>query len=372
MIEKENEYEIDEFLGENKYSSDNDEKQNYAKKRAMLKTTKIVKQTWSIQEMFQKYKNHKLDLDPNYQRNLVWGMDKKVSFIESLFMGIIIPPIYVVEIPGENILDENKYEIVDGKQRVNTIIAFLQGKLKLPERYLEYYGDLFADKTFSEISNDEKYSQFTKTLLSSVLDFYVITANSPEFTKYDIFSRLNRGAAPLRVDEIRKAIYRSPVLEQIEKYVEANKNTDIYNKIFTKNDIKHYKDYGRFYRSIAFYLQTNIDDGCVLEYNSRPRDMINAVLKSIQSSKDKIITDEQVQKIIYLTISLKEKFYKNDKNDFLIDALIPFEMQDNIDSIDYDSILNDKTFHDSLKLSPGTTKNVDDRVKIVKKYVEYR
>ena len=35
-------------------------------------------------------------------------------------MGIIIPPVYVVEIPGDNILEENTYEVVDGKQRFLT------------------------------------------------------------------------------------------------------------------------------------------------------------------------------------------------------------------------------------------------------------
>ena len=61
-------------------------------KRALLKKTKIVKQTWSILEIYDKIQTSKLVLDPTYQRNVVWKMDKKVSFIESLYMGIIIPP----------------------------------------------------------------------------------------------------------------------------------------------------------------------------------------------------------------------------------------------------------------------------------------
>ena len=82
-------------------------------KRALLKKTKIVKQTWSIFEIYDKIQTKKLILDPTYQRNIVWKMDKKVSFIESLYMGIIIPPIYVVEIPGENLLKGASYEVVD-------------------------------------------------------------------------------------------------------------------------------------------------------------------------------------------------------------------------------------------------------------------
>ena len=74
-------------------------------KRELLKKTKIVKQTWSIQEIYQKIKSMRLKLSPDYQRNEIWQNDKNTAFIESLYMGIIVPPIYVVEIPGADILD---------------------------------------------------------------------------------------------------------------------------------------------------------------------------------------------------------------------------------------------------------------------------
>ena len=74
-------------------------------------------------------------------------------------------------------------------------------------------------------------------MLSSMLDIYVITANSPEFTKYDIFSRLNKGAEK-PVNEIRKAIYRSETLKIIENYVNEHVNDLQYQMVFTTNDIK--------------------------------------------------------------------------------------------------------------------------------------
>ena len=71
-------------------------------KRKLLEKTKITKQTWSIVEIFQKIKDGKLIVDTDYQRNAIWDADKKTAFVESLFMEIMIPPIYVVEIPGED------------------------------------------------------------------------------------------------------------------------------------------------------------------------------------------------------------------------------------------------------------------------------
>ena len=48
-----------------------------------------------------------MKLSPDYQRNEIWQNDKNTAFIESLYMGIIVPPIYVVEIPGADILEDS-------------------------------------------------------------------------------------------------------------------------------------------------------------------------------------------------------------------------------------------------------------------------
>lgn len=121
-------------------------------------------------------------------------------------------------------------------------------------------------------------------MLSSILDIYVITANSPEFTKYDIFARLNRGAEKLKVNEIRRAIYKSKVTVWITDFVDEQlaTNTEYYESIFSENDIKRYEDYGRLYRTLAFYLRSDTEESLVKGYNSRPRDMINNVLQEIQ------------------------------------------------------------------------------------------
>ena len=263
LVSTENEQREDEFLqlAENTEVEQGQKEvveNEFVEKRNLLLKTKIVRQTWSIAEIYQKIKDEKLILDPDYQRRAIWGNDKKTAFIESLYMEIMIPPIYVVEIPGEDILDETKYEVVDGKQRLTAIMDFIKGTLRLSERNLEYYADIFGGKSFSEIREIEP--EKTSQMLSSILDIYVITANSPEFTKYDIFARLNRGAEKLKVNEIRRAIYKSKVTGWITDFVDEQQknNKEFYLSVFTTNDIKRYEDYGRLYKSLAFYLKSNI------------------------------------------------------------------------------------------------------------------
>lgn len=358
-------------LAENEYVEDEKNVPNeFENKRMLLKKTKIVKQTWSILEIFQKIKDKKLILDPNYQRREIWKDDKKTAFIESLYMEIMIPPIYVVEIPGDDLLSENKYEVVDGKQRLTAILDFINGKLVLAEKSLEYYKDIFGGKTFLEIKEID--SEQTTQMLSSVLDIYVITANSPEFTKYDIFARLNKGAEKLKVNEIRRAIYRSDVTNTIEEFINDRvaQGADSvlkqqYEKLFTENDIKRFEDYGRFYRSLAFYIQSDLSNSIVQSYNSRPRDMINMVLQKIQKGEEKI-DQEKVKSILQATIELLDKLYDNPNKDYLVDACIPFVVTDKEKLYNkLDSIVSDDEISKTFEKSSPTTSNVNKRLERV-------
>ena len=333
--------EVENQLAENAYVEE-EIPSSSEERRKLLEKTKIVKQTWSILEIYQKVQNKKLVLDPDYQRNPIWKPDKKTAFIESLYMGILIPPIYVVEIPGESVLDGATYEVVDGKQRLTTILDFIANKFFLNSKALEYYTDWFSNKKFAQIQAE--YSELTNTMLSSVLDIYVITANSPEFTKYDIFSRLNKGSEPLKVNEIRKAIYQSRVLKIVNDFVQGNLSNSAYNIIFSKNDIKRFEDFGRFFRSIAFYVRANVEKDIVEGYNSRPREMINNVLSDLQR-KNICIDDDKVKEILNTTLQLCLMFKDQPNASHIVDACIYFatENLDKFKSI-ADTIVNDEVF----------------------------
>ena len=342
-------------------------------KRMMLETTKIVKQTWSITEIYQKIKSGDLILDPDYQRNEVWHISKQVSFIESLFMEIMIPPIYVVEVPSGDVLERKKYEVVDGKQRLSTINRFVKNELKLDRKYLEYYGDLYHGKSFNDLY--EHYSEKVNQVLSSILDIYVITSNSPAETKYDIFARLNKGAEPLKVNEIRKAIYHSKVTDIIDTFIkeklgDGDNISDSYLELFTKNDVKHFNDYGRFYRSIAFYYNTDLENCIVRGYNSRPKEMIDTLLQECQVNAERFKETEIIQ-VLERTISLLQIFKDNPNREYLIDACIPFSLTKWTDLTPLVSeINNNNDLNKTFEKSKATTSNVNKRVEIISQLLE--
>ena len=341
------------------------------KKRELLEKTKISKQTWSILEIRKKINDKILILDPVYQRGKVWKKDKQTAFIESLYMGIVVPPIYVVEILGNDFLDEIKYEVVDGKQRLTSIDEYINDKLKLDSKSLEYYSDWFGNKKFSDVK--EEYNEIVKSMLSQVLDVYVITANSPEFTKYDIFSRLNKGAVQLSVNEIRRAIYRSDLLDYIDKYVAKHQNDLIYKEIFSEKMMERYEDYGTFYRAIASYVNTDLESGILKNYKSRPREMINSVLEKYKEKNEEVLLkDEVIEKILDKTIYLLKEF-SEERSTYYLDACIrcAVDFDDKFNDELIKIIKSDKKIQNTFIKSPSTTKNVNDRIKRIMELVTH-
>ena len=343
----------------------------YKIKREELNRTKIAKQTWSVREIINKIKSGFLDLDPDYQRNVVWPIEKKVAFIESLLMGIVVPPLYFVEVPGDGPLEPTKYEVVDGKQRLNSIATFVNNNLKLLKKHLEYFGDIYSDQTFTELS--AVYPDEMEEFASQTLDIYVITASSPDFTKYDIFSRLNKGSDPLRVNEIRKAVYHSELIDIVEQFVtyQLEHNQEVYKKLFSNARIKRYEDYGIFYKAIAFYVSTNETEYKIDGYNSRPRELINNVLSSFQKptgikQSNRSIEDYPIEAILEKTINILEYFDDTSNAPYYLECCIKLAVDNEDKFIEKrEKIKEDEEILSTFIKSKATTTNVDKRVERV-------
>ena len=155
-------------------------------------------------------------------------------------------------------------------------------------------------------------------------------------------------------------------LKIIENYVNEHVEDSQYKMVFTTNDIKRYEDYGRFYRSIAFFVRTNPEKNCVERYNSRPREMINDVLYDIQQ-RNIIMDPENVLSIIQQTIQLLIRFKENSNKQYLIDACIHYAVLNPQKVMELaNAIETDDVILESLEKSPQTTTNVNNRAKRVR------
>lgn len=80
--------------------------------------------SFSINEFIGMYESGEININPAFQRTFRWGPEQQSNLIESLLIGVPLPPIFVYE------NSDGTWELIDGLQRSSTIIKFF-GKLKV-------------------------------------------------------------------------------------------------------------------------------------------------------------------------------------------------------------------------------------------------
>ena len=194
--------------------------------------TKVV----SIESVFSEVKVKRTQYAPPYQRNYVWDGEKATSFLESILIGTEIPPLIFFRSKGG-------VEIIDGRQRYETILKFLNGELRLSKSGLKKLDSLNIDKkTFGSLP-DELKNDFRETKLR-VIEFSFashdgITQADEDSVKQEIFKRYNSGITPLKEIEIDRAIYFDDDLNSFfkEKLQEEGFH-DQFNRLFKYEEKK--------------------------------------------------------------------------------------------------------------------------------------
>jgi hypothetical protein len=157
----------------------------------------------SIGELTNLYKEGELIIRPEFQRFFRWNEDQKSRLIESLLLGIPLPSIFVAQQQG------GKWELVDGLQRVSTILQ-LQGVLKdspplqlLPTKYLPALdGKVWEDSDPAKSLSEAQRLDIKR----SKIDVKIIKRESSRQTKFDLFQRLNSYGTTANAQEVRSAL----------------------------------------------------------------------------------------------------------------------------------------------------------------------
>lgn len=124
---------------------------------------------WKTKDIIAEVESGKIDLDTEYQREMIWAKDKKSLLIDSILHDIDIPKIYLAFFPKDN-----HYECIDGKQRIASILEFYDKKLKTSSG--EYITELRDDKDFFDY-------EFSVSIITNPRDEDIST----------LFYRLNLG-----------------------------------------------------------------------------------------------------------------------------------------------------------------------------------
>lgn len=162
----------------------------------------------SVGELASLYKDAEIDIHPEFQRYFRWSIEQKSKLIESLLLGIPIPPIFVSQ------TEKGNWDVIDGLQRLSTIFQLL-GVLKKNKDTLESPLTLTKTKYLTclegkrwEDDDDEKTLPDSAKLVikRSRIDIKIVLNKSDATSKYELFQRLNTGGSLATDQEVRNCI----------------------------------------------------------------------------------------------------------------------------------------------------------------------
>ncbi|WP_324260334.1 DUF262 domain-containing protein [Altererythrobacter sp. H2] len=215
----------------------------------------------------------RLELQPDFQRREVWAQSAKIMLIDSILSDIPLPKIFLAKtIKGGSV----HRVVIDGQQRISTILAFLRDEFHLESPYI----GPFLGKRFSDFNEDE-----TDKFLRYRIDFN--EADNPSDREVrDVYMRVNKYTVPLTRQELRRADYPGDFLDVAEELSVAEFFEDA--GVFTATDRRRYAD-AEYVSEILAALIGGIQDkkdtldDFYITHTSWPADDRKAIIKRFKA-----------------------------------------------------------------------------------------
>ncbi len=307
---------------------------------------------------------------PEFQREFVWTIKQSSLLIESFLLGLPVPPVFFY------IDDENKNLVIDGQQRIISVVFFfegyfgfenLQGKRQVFRLKGLSENSPYHEKIFSELSESDQ-----RKLKNTVLRAINIRQLSPKGQKtsiYHIFERLNTGGTPLKPQEIRNCVFRGGFV-QILRELNENKK---WRLILGKNTLdKHQRDVELVLR--LFSLSKRVKD-----YEKPMKEfMNNAMEKNRSGTSDRVRVFREVfpktAQLISDNLGAKPFHIRGPINTSVLDSVF-CTLMDNINKIPsnlferYKGLLSDSSFLETTYAATTDANIIRSRFEIAKSYL---
>lgn len=170
---------------------------------------------------------NRLEIQPDYQRRAVWSPAARILLMDTILRKIPIPKLFFEAIIREK---DTFRKVIDGQQRIKSIIGFLNNEFVLAK---PYKGDYFG-KNFSQLP-----PKIQDEFLSYKIDINEIK-NATEDVVREIYSRVNKYNVALNKQELRRADFPGDYLNLSEKIAKDSFFEDA--KIFTIANSKRMGD----------------------------------------------------------------------------------------------------------------------------------
>lgn len=189
----------------------------------MTKFVDIKPSSLSISDFYENDNAGKYNYTPGCQRESnVWGDDTKSFLIDSILKNYPLPPIFLrPKTNNEN--GKTIYDVIDGKQRLETIKDFINNNVRIPDDFSDddFFGEnqenakKISGLSFSEVlARKEEFQEYIRQFWTYTLNISVVYEDDDELVD-SLFDRLNRNGEPLNSQELRKSQYNQTKLLEI-------------------------------------------------------------------------------------------------------------------------------------------------------------
>jgi len=196
---------------------------------------------YPVDSLVKRLRNNKIRI-PDFQRGYVWDQKKASRFIESLLLGLPVPGIFL-----SKDMDSADLLVIDGQQRLKSLLYFYDGFIKERVFRLRDVQERFKGKTYQELEADDR-----QRLDDSIIHATIVKQDKPSEDNssiYLIFERLNTGGLQLHPQEIRSAIYPGKFAELLKELNTIPDWRNVYGNPSTR-----LKDQEFILRFFAMYL----------------------------------------------------------------------------------------------------------------------
>lgn len=168
-------------------------------------TKKLLIQPETVETIYDYYKNDKLLVNRRYQRKLVWTLEEKEGFVDSIALNYPVPLFLVAEV---KYMEKSRYEIIDGMQRLDAIISFIEGEFSLNGKYFDL--ETFANTKYLLDKGElkQKTPKLDRVLCKNISSYQLplsVSTFADESVIDIIFKRINSNGKHLSQQELRQA-----------------------------------------------------------------------------------------------------------------------------------------------------------------------
>jgi DNA-binding Xre family transcriptional regulator len=335
----------------------------------------IKEDKFSVYELLRQYQNGRIILDAEFQRNLVWNKNAMSRFIESIILDLPIPALFF------NQTVENKYIVVDGRQRLSALISFL-GKAKENDVFDDLNFKLIGLKGLPHLNGKtyqdlKEYIGLQARIEDKSLNIFVIKPSVKLDIIYDIFDRINTGGTKLNKQEVRNALLAGKSTKLLQELARKQYFKEAINNGISDKRMKAQETVLRILSFMIFDYE--------IDYKGSMSNFLELGMRELNKTDDNTIDElrnrfEKVMKLSYsifgennFSLQLKEKSKRINLS--IMDSICHFldTTDDNFIEIhkekireNYETLVNDIKYRNAVTLATSSSEKVQERFYLAK------